>query len=299
MEINQGNLDILGTGVKATFNQSLRATTNWFETIAQVEPSGTSMEQYFFREEIARMRQFKGEHIFRTPGFLGFVLQNLPWSDAWSVPLDAIADDTYGKYNGLLAELGEAAGQLPDDLGIQLIENGESSVCYDGQYFFDTDHPVSYFDASKGTQANLLTSKPLDEANFQLALAAMSRFKDATGRSMKIKADTLMVPSELEGTALKITDAQLTANGGTNIYNRFGVKTFVNRDLTHQQDWYILCTMKRVKPFISQRREAPKVTLLSKVEQVVEKRELKAIADTRYQAGYGRWQLIIKVKHGA
>lgn len=294
MEANQGNLDSLYIGYKASFNKSIRSIVSWFEMIAQAESSSTAAEQYFFREELARMREFKGEHIFRTAGFLGFLLTNKVFSDAVRVPIDAINDDQYGKYNGLIEEMGEGAAMLPDDLGITLIEAGTTVAGYDGQFYFDTDHPVSFFDASLGVQSNLMTTLPLTAANLELALARMASFKDATGRSMKIKPNILMVPSGLEITARTIVQAALTVNGGTNVITQMGLTVMVNHDLTSQTDWYLLSTQRRIKPFIYQKREAPKLTRLDRQQDVVEKREAKYIVDARAVAGYGRWQLALK-----
>ncbi len=296
MEANQGNLDSLYIGYKASFNQGLRNIISWFELISQMESSATGAEQYFFREELAKMREFKGEHIFRTAGFLGFLLANKTWSDAVRVPIEAIADDTYGKYNGLVEEMGEAGAMLPDDLGLTLVEGGEAAVCYDGQFFFDTDHPVSFFDSSLGVQANLLTTKPLTAANLQIAIAAMAAFKDATGRRMKIRPNILMVPSGLEVVARQLTEAALLGGGDTNVLTNFGLKVLVNGDLSSQDDWYLLATTRRVKPFIMQTREKVKITRLDRPQDVVEKREAKYIADGRANAGYGRWQLALKAK---
>jgi len=42
----------------------------------------------------------------------------------------------------MLQELGRAAGEHPDQLIFALLAAGFASNCYDGQFFFDTDHPV-------------------------------------------------------------------------------------------------------------------------------------------------------------
>ncbi|MCE5420260.1 MAG: Mu-like prophage major head subunit gpT family protein, partial [Acidithiobacillus sp.] len=51
-------------------------------------------------------------------------------------------DDNVGVYTPLFAEMGRAAAAHPDELAFGLLAAGESTLCYDGQNFFDTDHPV-------------------------------------------------------------------------------------------------------------------------------------------------------------
>ena len=54
--------------------------------------------------------------------------------------------------------LGEADAKNDDYLIVSLLQNGNTALCSDGQYFFDTDHPVSQFDSSLGTQQNYWSS---------------------------------------------------------------------------------------------------------------------------------------------
>jgi len=58
------------------------------------------------------------------------------------VDRDEIEDDQYGVYKPVFEQLGQDAATHPDELVFELLKNGFSQACYDGQYFFDTDHPV-------------------------------------------------------------------------------------------------------------------------------------------------------------
>jgi phage major head subunit gpT-like protein len=54
--------------------------------------------------------------------------------------------------------MGRAAQQFPDELIFRLLKSGASTVCYDGQFFFNTDHPV-YSDTDVVTSvSNINTS---------------------------------------------------------------------------------------------------------------------------------------------
>ena len=55
---------------------------------------------------------------------------------------DDIEDDNIGIYTPLFTELGRASASFPDELVFPFLKAGFNTTCYDGQYFFDTDHPV-------------------------------------------------------------------------------------------------------------------------------------------------------------
>ena len=53
-----------------------------------------------------------------------------------------IEDDEEGINKPLFGVMGRAAKSFPDELVYGLLRLGLSTLCFDGQYFFDTDHPV-------------------------------------------------------------------------------------------------------------------------------------------------------------
>jgi len=83
-----------------------------------------------------------------------------------------------------------------------LIVNGASSVCYDGQYFFDNDHS----EGDSGTQSNALSGAAATgtqptaaeaEAALMACVAAILGYKDDQGEPMNedAKAFRIMVPT--------------------------------------------------------------------------------------------------------
>ena len=55
---------------------------------------------------------------------------------------DEIEDEEIGVYAPIFTEMGQAAAEHPEELVFDLLAAGFASLCYDGQNFFDTDHPV-------------------------------------------------------------------------------------------------------------------------------------------------------------
>lgn len=59
-----------------------------------------------------------------------------------SVGRDDISDDNLGIYDPMFVEMGQSVAALPDQLVWGALKGGISQPCYDGQNFFDTEHPV-------------------------------------------------------------------------------------------------------------------------------------------------------------
>ena len=66
-----------------------------------------------------------------------------------------IEDDNIGQYGTLAESAGQSSTDLKNDLVFQALSAGFASVCYDGQYFFDTDHPVYPNEDGSGVAASV------------------------------------------------------------------------------------------------------------------------------------------------
>ena len=84
----------------------------------------------------------------------GYTLKNKTFEDTIKVKRTDVEDDNYGIYGPLMTELGRAAGEHPDELIFSLLAAGFSTACYDGQFFFDTDHPVKNPDGTETSVSN-------------------------------------------------------------------------------------------------------------------------------------------------
>ncbi len=83
-----------------------------------------------------------------------YAIVNDDWEATVEVDRNDIEDDTLGIYAPMAQEAGFSAKQLPDEIDADLKNNAFVNLCYDGQYFYDTDHPVADSSVSnKGTAA--------------------------------------------------------------------------------------------------------------------------------------------------
>lgn len=154
MIINKGNLTALFVAFKAAFAAGLGQAPSQIELIATTVPSSTSAEEYGWLGAFPNMREWLGDRVVNGMATHGYTIRNKSFEMTVGVPRPAIEDDQYGIYSPMMSEMGRAAAAHPDQLGFQLLKNGSATLCYDGQYFFDTDHPVIAADGSTTTQAN-------------------------------------------------------------------------------------------------------------------------------------------------
>nr|WP_313406309.1 Mu-like prophage major head subunit gpT family protein [Pseudomonas sp.] len=142
MIINKQNLAILHTGFKASFQNAFDGAPIDYNQLVMEVNSGTAIEQYGWLGATTRFREWIGDRVIQNLALHDYAIKNKSFENTVGVPREAIEDDQYGTYNPLMAQLGQDAKEHPAELVYALLKNGFTGKCYDGQFFFDTDHPV-------------------------------------------------------------------------------------------------------------------------------------------------------------
>lgn len=156
MIINKFNLSALYTAFLTAFNTGLGAAPSQYQRIATVVPSTTGTNEYGWLGRFPKMREWIGDRVINGMLTHGYSIKNKSFELTVGVDRDDIEDDNIGIYTPMMTEMGQAAAENPDELVFGLIKSGHSTLCYDGQYFFDTDHPVIGDDGiTAASQANL------------------------------------------------------------------------------------------------------------------------------------------------
>lgn len=134
--------------------------------------------------------------------------------------------------------IGAYMSYFPQKHIAKLINDGEqaTALAYDGQKFFDTDHPVNPFDTSLGVYANVFTGAasgsypgalPIDDSvsvdvavqNVGKAIAYIQSIKMPNGEDPRmLRARAIVAPPALTTRVQQITNAKMiaqdSANGG-------------------------------------------------------------------------------------
>ncbi|MCL1550465.1 Mu-like prophage major head subunit gpT family protein [Xanthomonas nasturtii] len=154
MIINKGNLTSLHIAFKAAFQGGLGQAPTQYEQFVTVVPSTTGAEEYGWLGQLPNVREWLGDRVINGIQSHGYTIKNKKFELTIAVPRDKIEDDQYGVYTPLFSEMGRATAAHPDQLVFNLLKSGPTTLCYDGQNFFDTDHPVINEDGTVGVQSN-------------------------------------------------------------------------------------------------------------------------------------------------
>ncbi|SFQ14309.1 Mu-like prophage major head subunit gpT [Roseivivax halotolerans] len=138
-------LSTLNRGYRREFQTTYQATVeeSFFRDVATVVPSMTASNTYGWLGDAPQLREWIGNRVVKDMKSSGYELQNKLYESTVGVPRTSIEDDTFGQFGPLMAMMGMEAANHPDRLISTLIENAVAGVCYDGQNFLDTDHPIA------------------------------------------------------------------------------------------------------------------------------------------------------------
>jgi len=142
MIINTANIAALFLSYKSLFQDAFKDAESSWEKIATLVPSSTESNLYAFLGQFPRLRKWLGARIIKDMAVHNYTVVNEPFESTVGVPKPKIEDDTFGVFSPLMSEMGYAAKTHPDEIVFELLKLGASELCYDGQFFFDTDHPV-------------------------------------------------------------------------------------------------------------------------------------------------------------
>lgn len=295
MQITASSLEALQRGFQNRFQVAFLSTQTFHERLVTEVPSLTKEEVHGFMDRIPKMREWLGERVANNLAARGFTIVNKHYEDTIEVDRDDIEDDRLGVYAPRAEMLGMQSRKLYDNLLVTALQGGAAAECYDGQYFFDTDHPASMDDASLGTQSNKL-SLGLSAANYSTARAAMMAFKGADGSPLGVMPDVLVVPPQLEGTARSILNADMVGNGETNVWKGSADLLVVPELANEATTWYLGATKWPIRPFVKQNRKSAEFTSLTDLnsETVFRKKKFLYGVDARGAVGYGPWFLALK-----
>lgn len=277
-------------------------SAQWVTDLAMRMQSDQDMETYAWLGNSPALREFIGG---RTPAELkelSFTISNQDYEGSILLRSKDMRRDKLGMIAIRVNQLADRSMDHPAKLLSTLIMNGESTACYDGQYFFDTDH----LEDDSGTQSNDIgasaasaTAPTADEMSDAImsAIQAIFGFQDDRGEPMNQDASefTVMVPVSYMKAALKAVTA-LLGNGGESstipaLKSYFNIKVVANPRLTWTTKIAVFRTDSEAKPFILQEENIPDVVALGEGSEYEQqhKKQLFGV-DWTGNVGFGFWQ---------
>ena len=291
--INKANLEAVFINLKTIFNKAFDSAPSVWQQTTMLVPSGSSQNNYNWLSRFPKMRRWIGEKFIKQFEAFKYAIVNEDWEATVAVDRNDIEDDTLGIYAPMAQEAGFSAKQLPDEIDAELKNGAFTALCYDGQYFYDVDHPVGGSSVSNRSAVALsAATMAAATASYGAARLAIMSFKDEEGRPLNLIGDTLEVPPALETVGKMLLEMDKLADDTPNPF-KGTAKLLVNPRLTSTTAWFLHVTSRPVKPFIYQERKAPVFVQQTdpQADDVFMRKEYKFGAEARAAGGYAFWQL--------
>lgn len=250
------------------------AGTIWLDAVAtQPMESDQDTEDYAWLGMAPSMSEMRGEKKFSQLRETPWAVANVEYQGGIKIPKKHVLYDKTGQVDLRVKELAQRTNSHWAKLVGPLLLNGATSLCYDGQYFYDTDHS----EGASGTQSNSIsvdisaipaalhgTVSAPSAAEFIYAvmkgIESIISFKDDQGEYVNENLNEFMVtvPAGFLVQALTALSAMSVDGGDSNLVIQQGKFTINIQALARLSTWTdkfaVHATGGVQKPFIRQQR---------------------------------------------
>lgn len=275
----------------------------WINALAMMFSSDQESETYRWLGQVPAMREWIGGRLTKPMREDGITIANKIFEATLEIPVDWMMRDKTGQIQVRINELAARAQSHWADLLTALIVAGESATCYDGQYFFDTDHS----EGASGTQDNdisvdITTTTAPTVSEMQTAILTATQqivgFKDDQGQSMNASARrfALMVPvpfmaaaaGALGSSVISSTDSTIKALGSL---GGISYDLYFNPRLSWTTKFALFRADGNVKPFIKQEEQGVQVAAIAEGSELEFNERMHHYGvSAKRNVGYGYWQ---------
>lgn len=228
MLITPANLNLFFTGLETRFNQAFTDAPIWHQQVVTIYPSLTEQWLMGWMGMLDKLRQWKGARQVRTPAPQTYGAKIDKFELTEGIDVDKLADDTYGIYSMVAADMGMQSAKWPDFTVRDLIEGlgdyagAQPQTGTDGLSHWNSAHPVDYYDASKGIYPNDYGTGGLTVNGITVGGAFsvnawatvwqdMASRKNESGEKLGLQPDLSMVPTQLGFAGKVITQSAIFA----------------------------------------------------------------------------------------
>lgn len=152
--VTPGLLKTQGITHLGSFQRGLGRAPTEHLAVAMVVRSSTGANEYGWLGKFPSVREWLGPRVVQNLKGFGYTIKNRDWELTIAVDRNDVEDDNTGLYAPMFEEMGQSTSAKACQLVFDLLKNGFTTQCYDGQFFFDTDHPVILEDGTDGTYSN-------------------------------------------------------------------------------------------------------------------------------------------------
>lgn len=143
MIINSENLTALRRGYSAAMQRGRSGTAAAVAgRISTRVPASQKEQSYGWLGDLPNVREWAGDRVVQNFSEGDYTIKEKKWELTVGVDRDDIETDNLGHYAMRFEQIGRSTIAKPEQLIWGLLKAGFATNCYDGQFFFDTDHPV-------------------------------------------------------------------------------------------------------------------------------------------------------------
>lgn len=297
---------ITSRGILADLTRALsQGTYGWVPDLCMKMTSDQAAETYAWLGQSPAMQEWLGGRSAKDLREFSFAITNKDFEATLEITVPEMRRAKSNAFDIRIADLANRVNAFPAKLATTLIIAAEAKVCYDGQYFFDTDHA----EGDSGTQDNDLTyaaatgtTPTVDEMKGAIlqSVTKMFGFKDDRGELMNENAKDflVMVPLVNYATAVEAVNMPTSSAGGANLLQNLpeGIRINVSANGRLDQGGWSdkMATFARdseMKPFILQEELPLHVSALAEGSDLEfnENKHLYGV-DWAGNVGLGFWQ---------
>jgi len=283
----------------------------WIDGVSNLFGSDQGSETYVDLGQVPRMREWIGSRQAKGLRVNQFTVRNRHYEATLELMLKDMRRDKTAQIRARLDEFAAEGDAHWGTLLSTLLINGPSTVCYDGQFYFDTDHA----EGDSGTQSNDISvdisalpasvhgagaTTPSSEEMQQAIVAGIAQilsFKDDQGRPMNSNARRFLVtpPPSLWMAAVAavspLTTAAMIQNINPNVLANTRVDVEMLPELTWTDSFAIWRTDSPIRGLIRQEEAAPVIKMKDEnSEFAFDNDAIQVGIDAWRGADYGLWQ---------
>ena len=140
--ITAEQLNMIKTTLIARFDAGLKLAREDYKKVARLIASSNKSNTYAWLAQFPSFVEWVGARQHKAIKEHAMQVVNRKFETTVDVLREDIEDDNIGQYGTLAESVGIDAIDLKNKLVFEALANGFATACYDGQYFFDSDHPV-------------------------------------------------------------------------------------------------------------------------------------------------------------
>jgi phage major head subunit gpT-like protein len=302
-------------GLKATFMAGMKSWPSVYSKLCTIVPSQHDSEKHAYLGAPPWAKEFLDVRQIQRLSEATYEITNKKYEATLKIDQDDLEDDTTGGLMKRAQQMGAYFMQHRDELVLKdLIDGAYATTCYDGQYFYDTDHadPEAEYSTSQDNDLtkNITTTTAPTPTEFHASLismvSALRGFKDSRGKPVNPPGSKLWLegPPNFEYIFARFCNSSLLTHDGAtsedNIWKGMLAGYIINPWTANTERFRLHNLAGYVKPFIFQIRKETVLQYLRADERNPNWPSFNEDANyfgakARYNAGYGDWRFSVSM----